>query len=148
MRAGIILFFSILAVCVRLHAQQDYSLVIHSLRDEALLKKIAYKKTFSSKSAREKELQKVLSLCYDNAYLLAAYDSVITDSLSATAYLDFGKPYKWAALRKGNVDEGVLSEIGFREKMYAGKPLKYKDVGASANASFAIMRTTVIRLPP
>ncbi|MCW3104660.1 MAG: hypothetical protein JWO09_3100 [Bacteroidetes bacterium] len=128
MRAGIILFFSVLAVCVRLHAQQEYTLVIHSLRDESLLKKIAYKKTFPSKNTREKELQKVLSLCYDNAYLLAAYDSIIADSLSATAYLDFGKPYKWAALRKGNVDEGVLSEIGFREKLYAGKPLKYKDV--------------------
>jgi outer membrane protein assembly factor BamA len=128
MRSAILLIFSVLAVCMRLHAQQDYTLVIHSLRDESLLKKVTYKKTFSSGAAREKELQNVLSVCYDNAYLVAGYDSIVTDSLSATAYLNFGKPYKWALLSKGNVDEGVLSEVGFREKLYSNSPLKYKEV--------------------
>src|SRR5688572_19541444 len=128
MRSGIILLFSFLVLGVQLHAQQDHTLTIHSLKDPALLKKIDYRKNFATKSLLEKELMRVLSVCYDNAYLVAEYDSIIVDSLSTNAYLDFGAQYKWATLKKGNVDEGVLSEVGFREKLYNNKPLKYKDV--------------------
>ncbi len=109
-------------------AQNNYSLDIQSINDASLLKKISFKKQFSSKMEREKELQNVLFTCFDNAYLVAAYDSVFTDSISAKAYLSFGAQYKWANLKKGNVDEGVLSEIGFREKIYSNKPIYYKSV--------------------
>jgi outer membrane protein assembly factor BamA len=111
-----------------LHAQQNYSLRILSLEDNALLKKIDHKKDFPTRALLNKELQRVLSLCYDNAYLVAEYDSIVVDSPKVTAYLDFGAQYKWAKLGPGNVDEGVLSEIGFREKLYSNKPLKYKEV--------------------
>lgn len=109
-------------------AQKIYTLEIQSVQDAALLKKIPYKKVFSGKAERDKELQNVLFTCFDNAYLTAAYDSVITDSLSMKAHLNFGAQYKWAELKKGNVDEGVLSEIGFREKLYSNKPVYYKSV--------------------
>jgi outer membrane protein assembly factor BamA len=42
--------------------------------------------------------------------------------------LNFGAQYKWAHLKNGNVDEGVLSEIGFREKVYSNKPVYFKSV--------------------
>jgi outer membrane protein assembly factor BamA len=128
MRSGIILLFSFLVLGMQLHAQQNHTLAIHSLKDPVLLKKIDYRKNFTAKNLLEKELQRVLSVCYDNAYLVAEYDSIVVDSLSTNAYLNFGAQYKWAMLKKGNVDEGVLSEIGFREKLYNNKPLKYKDV--------------------
>jgi outer membrane protein assembly factor BamA len=106
----------------------QYSLEIHSSKDDALLKKIAYKKTFTNKIERDKEIQNVLFTCFDNAFLLATYDSLISDSLSLKAFLNFGNQYKWAHLTRGNVDEGVLSEIGFREKLYTNKPLYFKNV--------------------
>lgn len=109
-------------------SQKNYSLEIHSKKDAALLKKIAYKKQFVSTSERDKELQNVLFACFDNAYLTAAYDSVSLDSLSMKVYLNFGAQYKWANLKPGNVDEGVLSEIGFREKLFSNKPLYFKNV--------------------
>ncbi|MGZ6539891.1 MAG: POTRA domain-containing protein, partial [Bacteroidia bacterium] len=105
-----------------------YSLEIQSVKDAALLKKISFKKSFSSKIEREKEMQNVLFACYDNAYLTASYDSIYRDSLTIKAYLSFGAQYKWANLKKGNVDEGVLSEIGFREKIYNNKPFYFKSV--------------------
>jgi outer membrane protein assembly factor BamA len=119
---------TLFVLCFQMQAQQNYTLTVHSLKDEALIKKISYQKSFSTPALRNKELQKILSACYDNAYLVASYDSIISDSLNTTAYLDFGAQYKWAYLKKGNVDEGVLSEIGFREKLYNDEPLKYKDV--------------------
>ncbi len=109
-------------------AKQNYTLFIHSLKDESLLKKINYKKQFTSLQDRNKELQNVLFTCFDNAYLTAVYDSLIKDTINMNAYLNFGTQYKWAHLKKGNADEGVLSEIGFREKLYSNKPIYFKNV--------------------
>jgi hemolysin activation/secretion protein len=105
-----------------------YSLDIQSEKDASLLKKIPFKKSFFSKIDRDKEMQNVLFACFDNAYLTASYDSIYSDSLSTKAYLNFGAQYKWANLKNGNVDEGVLSEIGFREKVYSNKPVYFKSV--------------------
>jgi outer membrane protein assembly factor BamA len=41
--------------------------------------------------------------------------------LNQIAYLNLGAIYHWAKIEKGNVDEGILSETGFREKVYFGK---------------------------
>ncbi len=108
--------------------KQHCTLLILAGKDESLLKKIAYKKEFNSLAERDKELQTVLFACFDNAYLTAAYDSLIKDTTHLTAHLNFGAQYKWARLKKGNVDEGVLSEIGFREKLYSNKPIYFKNV--------------------
>ena len=105
-----------------------YKLNVVSLKEEDLLNRITYRKDFTSPETRAKELQQVLWVAYDNAYLAAAYDSLKIDSTQLTAYLNFGEQYKWASLRKGNVDEGVLSQIGFREKLYRTKPVYFKDV--------------------
>lgn len=118
------LLFSISAV----FAQKNYTLDVQSVNDAVLLKKISYKKQFVSIAERDKELQAVLFTCFENAYLTASYDSVVMDSLSMKVFLNFGAQYKWASLKKGNVDEGVLSEIGFREKLYSNKPLYFKSV--------------------
>ena len=105
-----------------------FSLDIRAEKDAALLKKIPFKKSFPSKAECDKEMQNVLFACFDNAYLTASYDSIYQDSLSTKAYLSFGAQYKWANLKNGNVDEGVLSEIGFREKVYSNKPVYFKSV--------------------
>lgn len=109
-------------------AQTKSILDLQSINDAAFVTKIPYKKTFLTNLEREKELQKILFICYDNAYLTATYDSLINDSNYQKAFLNIGTQYKWAYLKKGNVDEGVLSEIGFREKLYNNKPVYFKDV--------------------
>jgi outer membrane protein assembly factor BamA len=126
-KARYLLLFYFLAVS-SLSAQKIYTLEVTAAQDPILLKRVAYKKIFSAKIDRDKELQSILFACFDNAYLTASFDSVIVDSLSMKAYLNFGMQYKWASLKKGNVDEGVLSEIGFREKLYSDKPLYFKSV--------------------
>jgi outer membrane protein assembly factor BamA len=108
--------------------QQTYSLEIKSTDNSSLLKRISYRTRSESKAERIKDMQGVLLTLYDNAYLAATFDSLITDSLKLTAYLHIGVPYKWAHLSKGNVDELALTEAGFREKIYFGKKLNYKEV--------------------
>ncbi len=105
-----------------------YYLEIYSFNNPLLLSKISYKKTFPNTADRDKELNKVLFNCYDNAYLTATYDSLVKDSSLLKVYLNSGLQYQWAYLKNGNIDEGVLSETGFREKLYTDKPLYYKNV--------------------
>ena len=118
----------LILLAVGVFSQNNYSLIIISSHNDPVLKKINYKKNFAGKSERDKELQKILFYLYDRSYLTAFYDSIATDSLSSRAYINIGQPYKWARLKKGNVDEGILSEIRFREEVYSNKLIHYKDV--------------------
>ncbi len=125
---GAFLFLFLLFSSISSFAQKLFSIEIQSVDAPDLLKKIPYKKQFVSKIERDKELQSMLFTCFDNAYLTACFDSLYTDSLTLRAFLNFGAQYKWANLKKGNIDEGVLSAIGFREKLYANKPVSFKNV--------------------
>ncbi len=114
-----------------LWAQNFFTLEIKSSQHSEIIAKLSYKKSFSSKTEREKEIQNILFSLYDNAYLTAEIESKVKDekdSLKEIATLKIGEQYKWATLKKGNADEGILSEVGFREKIYLGKPLYYKEV--------------------
>ncbi len=87
-----------------------------------------YKNSFQNKLERHQELRDYLSQLYDNGYLAASFDSLIEDSTMLFAYINPGGAYKWALLKKGNIDEGMLSRVGFREKLYDNKPVNYKQV--------------------
>jgi outer membrane protein assembly factor BamA len=149
-------------------AQKIFTLEIrpspYTVHDSIVLGKLPFKKSFSSKTERDKEIQNVLFTLYDNAYLNARTDSLtyrpdtlpqagivhrpdsfpsgqpknnLKDSLQkkstkgekeAIAYIHPGPAFKWARLKKGNVHEGILSEVGYREKLFAEKPLYFKEV--------------------
>ncbi len=126
-RAIIIL---LLLSCFRsdyLHAQR-YTLDIFYSKENKDVSKLNYKKTFFSEIDRNKEIQKVLLTLNDNAYLTATVDSSQTDTLNKKIFINTGEQYQWAILKKGSTPENILSAVGFREKIYAGKPLYYKDV--------------------
>ncbi len=124
----VLFIFLLLISAIALRAQTAYTLEIVPVKESDAFKKLSWKKTFVNKTEREKELRKVLLSLHENAYLAASFDSIAGDSLKMKAYLNIGDQYQWANLRKGNVDEGLLSEVGFREKIYRNKPLYYKDV--------------------
>lgn len=108
-------------------AQQSFTLEVKSTEPIEIPSKLSYKKYFPSKVERENEIQNILYALFDNAYLTASIDSIFTDSLKQTIYVKAGEQYKWATLRKGNVNEGILSEIGYREKFFSGNPFSSKE---------------------
>jgi outer membrane protein assembly factor BamA len=118
----------LLLATARTVAQNSYTLEIHPDPGADHIEHIDYKKNFLSKTAAAKELRKFIFVLYDHAYLSAGIDSIHLDSTHTIAWVQTGRKYKWARLSKGNVDEGLLSEIGFREKLYSGKPLYYPDI--------------------
>jgi outer membrane protein assembly factor BamA len=127
MRRQLLLFLSILLFS-NLVLAQNRRLVLVAPGQESLLRDIRYKSSIRSTTELDRELNNILLSCHENGFLAASYDSIISDSVQATAYLSIGSRYKWAKLQPGNVDEGVLSEIGYRERLYAGVPISFKNV--------------------
>ncbi len=96
-----------------------------SVKDNpSFIKKIKVKNSYSSKPEIEKELTSIISQLRNEGYLLAVLDTLICDSLKCKAVLQMGEKYKWANLKKGNVDAEILSYTGFNEKLYANLPFK------------------------
>lgn len=61
-------------------------------------------------------------------YLTASIDSLTMRDSTWAAVLYVGRAFHWAHLRNGNIEPGWLDQIGFREKLYAGKPLDYTEI--------------------
>lgn len=59
---------------------------------------------------------------YQNSYLTAHIDSIKADSTTFYLYYHLGKQIKWASLSTNTIDEGILSKIGFRDKIYNNRP--------------------------
>lgn len=70
----------------------------------------------------------------EEGYLAASFDSIIWRSDTAFAQLSQGEQYKWANLRRGNVQEEILSRIRYREKFFNEKPFKPKDMSRMIEA--------------
>ncbi len=115
----------ILLLCgLSLHvgAQKEWQLALHAT-GEPLPEFVDYKKKFNDQKQRQSELTNVLSDLYQSGFLSASVDSIQDSGKLLTAFVHVGQQYKWARLSKGNVDEGILSEIGFRDKLYNNKAL-------------------------
>jgi outer membrane protein assembly factor BamA len=107
-------------------AQKNFQLKIE--QNDAVVNpaKLNYEKKFRSANEREKEIQQLLLHLYGKGYLAASIDSISEDSLLLTAYFTIGETYKWAKLRTGTVDEGMLSQSGYREKIFFQKKINFK----------------------
>lgn len=124
----ILAFFSFI---INLEAQTAYSLKIVFNNDSTIfLKQLPYQTTFSDINERNSELQNFINKLYNAGYLAASFDSIVNDtaSLKIYAFLDLGKVYEWVYLKKGNIDEGILNETGFRDKIFNRKAFHYKNV--------------------
>lgn len=127
---AIAIFFMFIAIPVT--AQYSLSVLPYNPAQkqnlESILKQLKIRYEFSDSLSRKKELNKILIALYSNGYLAASFDSLIADTSMLTAFLNQGKLYKWMHLGKGNIDEGLLSEIGFREKIYRNKPVNINNL--------------------
>jgi outer membrane protein assembly factor BamA len=61
-------------------------------------------------------------------FLTSTADSIIVDSSLYHVHLHLGKTYKWTSLTNQNIDEEILSKLGFRDKLYNDKPFDRKQL--------------------
>ena len=74
------------------------------------------------------ELSSVLNQLKSKSYLTSTIDSVVVDSNYYQVFIFLGKNFKWASLSNDNVDEEILSKLGYREKLYNDKPFNQKQL--------------------
>ena len=120
--------FILLLVSVFSRSQNLYKLAIVNTDDQPIFKKITYKKSFTTHSFLEKELNKVYVSLINEGYMAASIDSVAKDSLNYTAYLATGKKYKWVALSYQKKEVAIISKLGYNERFFINKPFRYNEV--------------------
>ncbi len=89
---------------------------------------IQYKRYFKEKEEVFKQIQEVRWLLADESYMTASVDSMELNGRMYTAYLNVGDAFRWASLERGNVEDALLNKVGFRERLYNGKPFYYKEL--------------------
>lgn len=123
--AGFVFLFSI-----KTAAQPNYHLQISPLdQDSFFIKKnLLFQTKFTDTTLIFSELKNVLAQLRSQAYLEASIDTVARQDSVFTAWLHTGRPYQWATLENGNVDEEFLDRSGFRERLYRGKPVNFAQI--------------------
>ncbi len=70
------------------------------------------------------QLQVWLGRVQADGFLTASIDSLTRRQDSLWLHVYTGRPIIWASLRNGNLGDGLLQKVGFREKLYWGKPFR------------------------
>ncbi|MBX3164360.1 MAG: hypothetical protein KF900_07760 [Bacteroidetes bacterium] len=110
---------------------QTISLNIISGEGKNEVKKMNYKRKFSSKDEAQKEIENIVRTLQSKGYLLASADTLFSDSSSVSAIISENNLYKTAYLKLGNLNPTLASKLGISEKLYFNKPFKYNDVAKS-----------------
>lgn len=90
--------------------------------------KLSYKSIHRDSLAIIRHIQQIISSLHKKSFLLASADSIAFYKDSVNAYIHTGNQFKWAELRPGNVDEGMLSYTGYREKLFQDRLFSYRQV--------------------
>jgi len=117
-------------LCLSLKAQRKIALQIEIPDNASFVKRLKIKPFYESRQLAEEEVNNVISSLRSEGYLLADVDSFFYDSLVYKADLHSGAKYKWAHLTKGNVDEEILGNTGFNERLYSNVTFTPKEVSS------------------
>ena len=100
--------------------EKKFTLSVNITDNPTFSKNLKIKPSYADKDEANEEVNNIVSSFRSAGYLLADVDSVICDTVSCKASIHSGTKYKWAKLKKGNLDDDALASTGFNERMYAG----------------------------
>jgi outer membrane protein assembly factor BamA len=110
--------------------QKNYDLHIRGIdKDSAILvSQLGLQTTFPSRFSCIEYINKLPGYLQSKGYVTASLDSVQYDSSFARIVLYAGESYKWAQLDAKEVDIALLDAVGWREKIFASKPIDFTEV--------------------
>jgi outer membrane protein assembly factor BamA len=100
----------------------------HAPADAPVIAKYRYQRQQPDSLAALQEAHLLLQQLYADGYLIARFSNLHQGSDSTLVSVATGEPYSWLSLNKGNVEERLLQEAGYRERFYRQKPFSYKQV--------------------
>lgn len=96
--------------------------------DKKVLEQYSLPKFFFDSIASKRSFNELVNVIQKDGYLLAGVDTVLMDSTTVIAQITVGEKYRWASLKPGNLEETILTSIGYRDRFYENKPFKYEEV--------------------
>jgi outer membrane protein assembly factor BamA len=115
---------------IHLSAQDKYILRLKGVdKDSAVLaSQLGIPGDFASRFTCTEYINKLPGLLQAKGYVTASIDSLRYDSSFASMVLFCGQVYRWAQLEADGIDASVLDAVGWREKMFTGKPMDFREV--------------------
>ncbi|KAA9340107.1 BamA/TamA family outer membrane protein [Adhaeribacter soli] len=95
--------------------------------DKAVLRKYKFKREAPDSLSAVQVVRNLVLALQKDAYLTASADSFFLKKDTLFVDLYIGQPFKWVALKNGNLSEGLLQKSGFRERFYRNKPFNPDD---------------------
>ncbi|HXH18603.1 MAG TPA: hypothetical protein VNJ07_05925 [Chitinophagales bacterium] len=97
--------------------------------DSILLKqKFKLKEQYESEADLDKALQSLMLKLQSDGYAEASVDSQKTEDGVYHIYMYAGQRYEWGELEKGNLDDELLQQAGYKEKNYHATKFNYESV--------------------
>jgi outer membrane protein assembly factor BamA len=127
----IFLFFLFLVLYNQSIAQQRFTVVYKLNSGEIPIPgKIKFAPVTKDSVSVQNQIQQVIRQLQKQSYLLASVDSLVFCNDTIITFIHTGNSFKWAELKPGNVEENVLSSVGYREKIYKNKAFSYQEVAS------------------
>ena len=124
-----IFFISVIIIltCLKLISQENkYSLNIIISDDFKKSAKFSrYNREFTDSLSLKNELNNILIILQDEAYLNASFDSVLFNDTVVKAYLNPGNKYYWLNISFNRLDKTMLRRIGINERFFRNKSVYY-----------------------
>lgn len=95
-----------------------------SQEGRSLVASLRYKEQHDDSIRRWREWQSVINRFYASGYLAAEASFIDSGAAKWIISINPGKRYQWAKLSRGNVEEGILSMTGIREKFFQNRIFK------------------------
>jgi outer membrane protein assembly factor BamA len=94
----------------------------------SIIRKLTTESQITGMEEGKRSVERILVTLYDYGYLAASADTFFISNDTLFAEIYSGVAYSWMHLKNGNLDEGLLTETGFREKFYDNKPVSVKGI--------------------
>ncbi|MEO7924022.1 MAG: hypothetical protein ABIR30_10105 [Chitinophagaceae bacterium] len=121
---------ALLLLAIYAPAQNKYTLCIRGVDKDSvqIVTQAGIQTSFVSRFACTEYINKLPLYLQSAGYVTASIDSLVYDSASARIVLFIGQLYRWAVLDARTIETQLLDAIGWREKMFAGKPIDFSQV--------------------
>lgn len=119
-----------LLLAISMQAQQNFSLRLRGVDQDsaAIVAATGLQTVFSSRMTCAEYLNKLPDQLQSKGYVTASIDSLQYDSASARMVLFLGHLYRWAVLDAAPVESSLLDAVGWRGKMFGGRPINFTEV--------------------
>ncbi len=109
---------------------QNYSLQVKGVdRDSAwIVENTGLQTRFASQAACRTYVDGYFSSLRSKGYVTASLDSLFMDTVSARMVVYIGESYLWARLDAAALEPELLESIGWKEKMFDGRPINFIQV--------------------